>query len=123
MNTLDAVVFALPDVLQARHYKFALGLPEADQLESWRIVQPDCLLPAFLVIAEGLWRQATQGAGFGLRIEEDAISALGYSVTGLFHVPAAVALVALDAAFDRMAGTDGTITLESIGAALVRGTA
>ena len=119
MKTLDAVVYALPDVLQASAYHFALDLPGLDDVPQWRLVQPDSLLPALLVIAETLWREATQGAGFGLQIEEDRLSALGFRVTGIFHVPASLALLALDAALDRMADDAGVITLETLGTTLV----
>jgi hypothetical protein len=119
MKTLDALVFALPDILDAREYSFALDVPGTAGIEPWRLVQPDCLLPVLLVMAEALWRQATQGAGFGLQLEEDKLSVLGCRVTGIFHVPASVALLALDTTLDRMADDRGVITLEAMSAALV----
>lgn len=119
MKTLGAVVYALPEVLQARGYQIATDFPGAAEVPQWRLIQPDALLPALLVIAEALWREATQGAGFGLQIEEDRLSALGFRVTGIFHVPPSIALVALDAALDRMADDHGLVTLESLGTALV----
>ena len=114
MSNLDTLIHGLTVMMGDQGYTFVSGLPDRQVLEPWRVLQPDCLLPVFLRLGEELWRSETNGAGFGLRFEEDKHSLTGFRVTGLFHVPLSIAMLAIDAVFAQVAAGDGQITLAAV---------
>ncbi|MBB2199517.1 hypothetical protein HLH44_19110 [Gluconacetobacter sp. 1c LMG 22058] len=113
MTDPDDFARAVHIMLDARGYRFETGIPGLETIPSWRISQPDMLLPVFLRLAEELWRQDTGGSGFGLHIVPDEISLTGHRLIGLFHVPAAIALLAIDAVLRRLAD-DHILTLDAL---------
>lgn len=115
------LAIAVTNLFEKRGYRFETGILGQDTIPPWLLAQPDAYLPVFLRLAEELWRQDT-GARFGLRLTPDDRSLTGYRLTGLFHVPASIALLAVDALLERLA-TDGVLTFEALAREVLRVTA
>lgn len=113
MTDPDDLATAVAHLLHMRGYRFETGILGAETVPSWLAAQADGYLPVFLRLAEELWRQDTQGARFGLHLTPDEASLTGFRVTGVYHVPASIALLAIDAVLERMA-PNGVLTFDAL---------
>lgn len=114
MNDLDDLVRCCTALIETQGYYFETGIPGVGTLQAWRVTQTNVLLPVILRLAEEFWRSETKGAGFGLKLEPDTLSVTGYTLTGLYHVPSSIALLALNVVLKNVADNDGRITLEAL---------
>ena len=114
MSDLDDLVRCCTTLIETQGYRFETGIPGVGALPTWRVTQTNVLLPVLLRLAEEFWRSETKGAGFGLRLEPDTLSVTGYTLTGLYHVPLSIALLALNAVLKTVADAEGRITLEAL---------
>ncbi|QEH97879.1 hypothetical protein [Gluconobacter thailandicus] len=112
MSDLDDLVRCCTTLIETQGYRFETGIPGVGALPAWRVAQTNVLLPVLLRLAEEFWRSETKGAGFGLKLEPDTLSVTGYTLTGLYHVPLSIALLALNAVLRTIADAEGRITLE-----------
>lgn len=71
------------------------------------------LLPLFLAAGEAVWRDATGGRGFGLRLEADAASIFGYRVTSPGTAPLPVIVLATMEAIEQVA-TPGVVPVNAL---------
>ena len=114
MSDLDDLVRCCTTLIETQGYRFETGIPGVGALPAWRVAQTNVLLPVLLRLAEEFWRSETKGAGFGLKLEPDTLSVTGYTLTGLYHVPLSIALLALNAVLGTIADAEGRITLEAL---------
>lgn len=114
MTDVDDYVTAMTSVLESGGYRIDPDAGGSPSLESWRAAQADCLLPVFARLAEELWRSETNGSGFGLLIEVDPLALVGYRLTGAYHVPLSILVVATDEILRRVANDDRIITLDAL---------
>jgi hypothetical protein len=114
MSDLDDLVRCCTTLIETQGYRFETGIPGVGALPAWRVTQTNVLLPVLLRLAEEFWRSETKGAGFGLKLEPDTLSVTGYTLTGLYHVPLSIALLALNAVLKTVADAEGRITLEAL---------
>lgn len=114
MSDLDDLVRCCTTLIETQGYRFETGIPGMGALPAWRVTQTNVLLPVLLRLAEAFWRSDTKGAGFGLKLEPDTLSVTGYTLTGLYHVPLSIALLALNAVLRTIADAEGRITLEAL---------
>ncbi|WP_317216093.1 hypothetical protein [Gluconobacter sp. GP1] len=114
MSDLDDLVRCCTALIETQGYRFETGIPGVGTLPAWRVTQTNVFLPVLLRLAEEFWRSETKGAGFGLKLEPDTLSVTGYTLTGLYHVPLSIALLALNAVLRTNADAEGRITLEAL---------
>ena len=114
MSDLDDLVRCCTTLIETQGYRFETGIPGVGALPAWRVAQTNVLLPVLLRLAEEFWRSETKGAGFGLKLEPDTLSVTGYTLTGLYHVPLSITLLALNAVLRTIADAEGRITLEAL---------
>lgn len=114
MSDLDDLVRCCTTLIETQGYRFETGIPGVGALPAWRVAQTNVLLPVLLRLAEEFWRSETRGAGFGLKLEPDTLSVTGYTLTGLYHVPLSITLLALNAVLRTIADAEGRITLEAL---------
>lgn len=114
MSDLDDLVRCCTTLIETQGYRFETGIPGVGALPAWRVTQTNVLLPVLLRLAEEFWRSETKGAGFGLKLEPDTLSVTGYTLTGLYHVPLSITLLALNAVLRTIADAEGHITLEAL---------
>ncbi|MGC5749436.1 hypothetical protein J4P41_12490 [Gluconobacter sp. NFX36] len=114
MSDLDDLVRCCTALIETQEYRFETGIPGVGALPAWRVSQTNVFLPVLLRLAEEFWRSETKGAGFGLRIEPDTLSVTGYTLTGLYHVPLSIALLALNAVLRALADPEGCISIEAL---------
>ena len=69
---------------------------------------PDGLLPVFAVAADAVWREAT-GNGFGLDLQPDPASLLGYRIDGARAASSSAILLCILEAMHRAAGPAGLL--------------
>ncbi|MFT8479561.1 MAG: hypothetical protein ABF876_08695 [Acetobacter aceti] len=114
MSDLDDLVRCCTTLIETQGYRFETGIPGVGALPAWRVAQTNVLLPVLLRLAEEFWRSEARGAGFGLKLEPDTLSVTGYTLTGLYHVPLSITLLALNAVLRTIADAEGRITLEAL---------
>jgi len=68
----------------------------------------DGLLPVFAVAADAVWREAT-GNGFGLDLQPDPASLLGYRLDGARAASVSAMLLCMLEVMDRAAGLSGLL--------------